>query len=218
MSKEIKDLVDLYFEKLNAHQVNIYAKRNVFKDIENLVSKGVEKTAIERAIIEDPLAYKERFKEKKKTRPSRLAKVREDTNLINGRFHYHPFTQESPGPPVLHQNPDGSFTESYSNEEFYLRIKNRLSLRDILEYLYMRFPYAIRNDTRDMGGIKHVYNNRLIPYVESLNMDISETDLILFTIDEASRITLDKDIKLRVPLLDITSYLEDGLNLYLDKV
>lgn len=217
MSTEIHSLVELYFKRINAKETNIYAKKNVFMDINSLIKEGFSIQDIETAIKRNPIEYKKEIY-KKDTKPIYRGVVKDKVDLLKGRFHFHPYTQESLGPPILYQNEDGTFTESYSKEEFYLKIKEKLTFEDILEYVYKRFPHVNRSRNKDLGALKHVYNKRLIPLVEAVDDEISEVDVMLFTIDAASTIAEDKDIRLRNPLLEISNYLEDGLELYRDKV
>lgn len=209
MNKEIGNLVELYFKKLNATEVNIYTRTKVFKDIETLIKQGYTIKAIETAISNNPSNYE-----------SILKTANQKGNLINlDKFYFHPFIQIAPSAPMVVINDDGTFTESYSNDEFYLQIKTSMTLDDIVEYFYSRFPNISHNKKRDMGAIKHVFETIIIPTIKKQsNEDMNELDLILFSIDTAQALSFDLDDSLIKGILDLGKYVDEALFVYNDKI
>ena len=209
MNKEIADLVSFYFEKTNTRSPNIYYRTQIFKDFERLVQSGFTISSIRNAISIDPYNYEQVLK-----------KSNNKDNLINlNKFYYHPFLQIVPSPPTITINNDGTFTESYSNDKFFLQLKTSITFQDILKYFYKKFYEVRPNEKRDLGAIKHIYEKNIAPAIE-LSGDNSKSalDLLLFTIDTARTYTYDDDQKLSNGVLGLTHYIDHALTVYEEKM
>jgi hypothetical protein len=100
-------------------------------------------------------------------------KVDPDNLLEYGRFYYHPALQIAPPPPTVSVNVDGTFSASYEEDTFYLEIKEKYTVDDLVDRFYKRAGITKqRNRTADKGAFKHLLKS-------------NELDVILYAIDEA---------------------------------
>jgi hypothetical protein len=87
---------------------------------------------------------------------------------------------------------------SYENEKFFLEVKSRFTVEDVIEHFYSVMD--IQTDTyrrRDKGAFEHLLRNY-------------DIDLVMFTISEAA--FMSEDLNRRKPRqpFDIEEYIEDG--------
>jgi hypothetical protein len=124
-----------------------------------------------------------------------IVKQDPDNLIESGRFYYHPALQVAPPPPVIEILPDGTFKSSYEEEtEFYLEIKDRFTLDDLVDYFYRKADIQKqRNRNADKGAFKHMLK------------DI-DLDLLLYAVEEA---VTDYDDMPKVAF-DVQPYLEDA--------
>lgn len=122
-----------------------------------------------------------------------------DNLLEPGRFYYHPLLQIAPPPPTLTQLPDGSFKASYEDEEFFLEIREKFTLDDLVDYFnqVMDRKNASFTRERDKGAFRHLLKRY-------------DLDTILYTIDEARALAEDLNKSIPKNPLDIEDYIEDG--------
>lgn len=125
-----------------------------------------------------------------------------DNLLEPWRFYYHPILQVTPPPPTLEILPDGTFKASYEEEPFYLEIRERFTLDDLVDYFnqVMERQNASFTRERDKGAFRHLLKHY-------------DLDLILFTIDGAR--FLAEDIGKPIPKnpLDIEAYIDEGVSI-----
>ena len=93
----------------------------------------------------------------------------------------------------IHSKP-GSYnpeTGKVEKQPYYLEMKRRYTMNDLLEYYYTKLmvPIQFRNEKRDIGAFKHIINDYKFN-------DINTVDFILFIIDYV----VSKEIKLNNPL------------------
>lgn len=118
--------------------------------------------------------------------------------LLRGQFYYHPQLQIAPPPPVVKLLPDGTFAASYEEDpEFYLEIKEKYTVENLLDYFYQRTGINPKNRKRDRGSIEYL-------------LRIADLDLILYSIDEASVMYMDTNGKPPTNPLDIQDYFDAG--------
>lgn len=209
MNKEIADLVSFYFERINTNSPNIYYRTQIFKDIERLINSGFTTSSIRNAISVDPYNYEQVLK----------ASSNKDNLIDLNKFYYHPFLQIVPSPPTITINDDGTFTESYSNDKFFLQLKTSITFEEILNYFYKRFHEVRPNIKRDLGAIKHIYEKNIVPAVESSgDQSKNALDLLLFAIDTARVYTYDEDEKLSNGILGLGNYIDHALDVYEEKM
>ena len=93
----------------------------------------------------------------------------------------------------IHSKP-GSYnpeTGKVEKQPYYLEMKRRYTMNDLLEYYYTKLmvPIQFKNEKRDIGAFKHIINDYKFN-------DINTVDFILFIIDYV----VSKEIKLNNPL------------------
>jgi len=209
------DLVDLHFS-LNRTAISKEYRKMVRRKIESFLKNGVTHRALSDLIMK----YPNDFKKVMLSIESKDMNNR-DNILSKGAFYYHPALQVVPPPPVITVNPDGTFLKE--QEEFFLKIKSCFTLKDALDYFYLRFPIIDRNERRDLGAIKYLYEKVIIPVInktkkkEAENTEKQPIDLLLFTIDSAFFFCLNEDEELD-KLLDLAHHVKNGLLIYQDKI
>lgn len=126
-------------------------------------------------------------------------KIDKDNLLEQGRFYYHPRLQKTPPAPTVELLPDGTFKSSYDDEGFYLEIKERFTVDDIIDYFY-----------ETMGISKDIYRKRDKGAFQYLlkNYDL---DLVMFTIMESAVSANDRNKEQPRHPFDIEEYVEDGM-------
>lgn len=161
-----KDVVWKSFEKLlasgvTADEMNAWMNRY----------KSTHPTPTDAYTIEDIINY---LKVDVQKRKPIVRKHNPDNLLEAGRFYYHPALQIAPPPPVINVNPDGTFTASYEEEEFYLEIKEEFTLEDLVKHFHKLIPTTRKrkNIEADKGAFKFL--------LKSYDLDV-----ILYCIDEA---------------------------------
>lgn len=120
-----------------------------------------------------------------------------DNLLERGKFYYHPALQVVPPPPVIRQLDDGSFEASYENEDFFLEMKERFTLDELVEYFYNRIGIDGGFRDRDKGAFRHV-------------LKTYDIDVVLYTIDESNALAQDLNKPKPQSPFDIRDYLEEG--------
>lgn len=126
--------------------------------------------------------------------------IKEDpTNLlVRGKFYYHPQLQIVPPPPVVKILNDGTFIASYEEDPtFYLEMKEKYTLDDLLDYFYERTGIQSKNRKRDKGSMEYI-------------LRLNELDIVLYSIDESSVMYMDKNCRPPRNPLDLQDYFEDG--------
>lgn len=123
--------------------------------------------------------------------------------LIPGKFYYHPRLQLTPPAPKLKIEDDGTITPSYEEEEFYLEIVDKLTIENLITYYYNKMGKSVDKKylSRDIGAMEHM-------------LKFWDVDFILYLIDEAFAISMDKGEPLPNSLLDIQKYDEAALAVY----
>ena len=124
---------------------------------------------------------------------------RDPNNLLKpGEFYYHPALQVAPPPPVLYQLDDGTFVSSYDNEEFFLEIKEKFTVEDLVQYFYNIMGLDGEGfRERDMGAFKHILRSY-------------DLDTVLYTIDEARFLSEDLSKPIPKSPFDIRDYIDEG--------
>lgn len=120
-------------------------------------------------------------------------------NLIEqGKFYYHPALQVAPPPPTVIQLEDGTFESSYESEEFFLEIKERFTLDDLVNYFYNIMDVKDSGmKERHLGAFKHILKS-------------TDIDTLLYTIDEAKAMAEDLNKPRPKNPFDITDYIDYG--------
>jgi len=127
-----------------------------------------------------------------------------DNLMQPGVFYYHPALQVAPPPPTIIQLPDGSFQSSYEQEEFYLEMKDRFTLDDLVDYFYRKMEITHEFRERDKGAFRHLLKS-------------FDLDTILYTIDEARLVAEDLGKLLPKSPFDLRDYLEYGIAILEDR-
>lgn len=128
-----------------------------------------------------------------------------DNLLVRGRFYYHPQLQIAPPPPVVQILPDGTFRASYEEDPtFYLEMKEKYTLDDLLDYFYNRVGIKKQNRKRDRGALEYILKQY-------------ELDVVLYSIDESAVMYLDTNSSPPKNPLDIEDYVENGEALLEDR-
>lgn len=202
-------LTALYFKITGADNISFHWRKEICTKIEKLLSQGISEDEIAEAIKKNPSNFISIIEEER----------RKDNLLSPNTFYYHPFLQIVPPPPTIQINKDGTFTESYSNEEFYLRIKEYFTIKNAIDYFFSKFTELPKRPKRDLGAMKFVYERHMIPTIEYYGSgDMNPVDLLLFTIDAARAYTYDLDIKLTNGILGLGDYVDDGLAIYQERI
>jgi hypothetical protein len=181
--------------------------------IEDLLARGISEETIAECIERDAYSLDKLA--------SNHARPKSSKNLIQpNQFYYHPALQVAPPPPVIKINDDGTFTESYSEEEFFLKIKECFTLQDAIEYLYSKS--IISSIDKKEAPMKYVYENKIMPVANQwASAGLNALDLLLFTIDAAHNI-LAQDTSLQMKLengiFGLIDYIDHGLEIYKEKV
>jgi hypothetical protein len=121
-------------------------------------------------------------------------------NLIeSGKFYYHPALQVAPPPPTVVQLDDGTFESSYETEEFFLEVKEKFTLDDLVNYFYniMEIKDSGMKE-RHVGAFRHILKS-------------NDIDVILYTIDEARAMAEDLNRPRPKNPFDITDYIDYGI-------
>lgn len=124
-----------------------------------------------------------------------------DNILERGKFYYHPRLQQSPPPPTIELMEDGTFKRSYDEEKFFLEVKEKFTIDDLIDYFYETMDIQVETyRRRDKGAFEHLLRNY-------------DIDILMFTIGEAS--FMSEDLNKRKPRhpFDIEEYVEDGISL-----
>lgn len=117
-----------------------------------------------------------------------------DNLLVRGNFYYHPQLQVTPPPPVIKMLPNGAFEASYEKDPtFYLEMKERYTIDDLLDYFYQRTGVESKNRKRHKGGMEYI-------------LRMEDIDLVLYSIDEAAVTYMDINAKPPSNPLDIQDY------------
>ena len=120
-----------------------------------------------------------------------------DNLLERGTFYYHPALQVVPPPPVIRQLDDGSFESSYDTEPFFLEMKEKFTLDDLVNYFYNVIGIDDGFRDRDKGAFRHI--------LKTYNLDV-----VLYTIDESNALSQDLNRPRPQSPFDIRDYLEEG--------
>lgn len=120
-----------------------------------------------------------------------------DNLLDRAKFYYHPALQVAPPPPVVKQLDNGEFISSYDDEPFFLEMKEKFTLDDLVTYFYNVMGMDDGFRERDKGAFKFILKNY-------------ELDVVLYTIDEANALAYDLNKPQPQSPFDIRDYLEDG--------
>lgn len=196
---QVKALTDFYFQTIGANpDILEYQKKQ--NQIDILIKDNINTETIKEAILQSPYDMRTYIK----SQPVNIMK--------KGVFYYHPALQIAPLAPIVQLNADGTFTDIV--EDFYLKMKPRYSMEDILEYFYSRFPTVNKVYKRDLGSIQYLYKSAMDWVVN--DEGLNPLDLLLFTIDTACVLIYDEDTEL-ASAINLSEYLRDGLNIYRDK-
>jgi hypothetical protein len=217
MAKEAAALAKLYFEKIGEEKPSNNWKKTMVQKMEYLLDEyGATESLIQECIEENANGFEALVKKKHQGGSPKPGK-----NLLKpGQFYYHPMLQEAPPAPTITINSDGSFTESYASDEFYLKMKEYFDIGQAIEYLADKIK--LRKYERNEGQMRYVYENKIIPVAEELeSAGINPVDLLLFTIDAAYNILTNdtsKELKLNSGIFGLSDYIDDGLEIYKDKI
>jgi hypothetical protein len=125
--------------------------------------------------------------------------------LLRGKFYYHPQLQITPPPPMIELLSDGTFRSSYELDPcFYLEIKHKYTLDNLVDYFYNRVGINKQIRKRDRGGFEYL-------------LKFYELDVILYSIDEASVMYIDTNSNPPRTPLDIEEYMGNGEALLEDR-
>lgn len=224
MKEQVEVLCNYFYEVTNRENPGKMLRKRITDVITKLLEEGTSAELIREAIINRPGKIPEYVKEHtvkqvkpepvKESKPEPIVNIHPGI-LKRGEFYYHPQLQLIPPPPVITQNPDGTYTKK--QQEFFLRIKSSYTLEDAVEYFYKRFPYMDRNQKRDVAAMDYLLTKVATPAVNNSGVeDMQAIDLLLFSIDAAWALASDKDEKL-TKLLHVTDYMDEGLLIYYDK-
>lgn len=208
--EEASVLGELYFSSIHNNTAGIEWKRKIFNEIKGLIKEGVPVPLIEQSIKTNATNYKSII----------FKRLSKDNLILEDVFYFHPHLQVAPPAPVIYQNPDGTFSESYSNEEFHLRNKVYFTMNNALDYFYCRFQKYHKNEKKDLGAIKHVFSrfiSRADLESKLYRMTIDPLDVLLFTIDGARALSEDKDREI-YNILELERYIEEGLYILREKI
>lgn len=135
-----------------------------------------------------------------KINAKKVVRESDPDNLIEeGKFYYHPALQVAPPPPVVVQLDDGTFESSYDTEEFFLEIKEKFTVDDLIKYFYNIMDiHDSGMKERHSGAFKHI-------------MKSNDIDVILYSIDEARVIAEDLGKPRPKNPFDVTDYIEYGI-------
>lgn len=121
-------------------------KRRILDEISSLLAGGHKPYAIEE-IFSRPHPKKEEVYSVKELfdlfgETCHYGQVRQDPDnlLTPGRFYYHPFLQECPGPPLIRTNEEGEM--EFVEQPFFLEMKESLTVHDLHEYLRQFFGWG----------------------------------------------------------------------------
>lgn len=219
MEDQLQHLLSIYWETTKISNPGVGYSRMISDIIRRGLGEGILPKDMEK-IIRTNSSNASNLKEavqarleyiwaNKPIRPLHRGLLKEDT------FYYHPLLQEAPPAPVITINDDGTFSEE--NQNFFLKIKDRFTVEEALEYLYKRFPEIDRNEKRDLAAIRYLYDKAIVPAITTCGDDtLNPVDLLLFSMDYASFYLHDTD-NILLNALDIQRYIRDGLLLYQDK-
>ena len=128
--------------------------------------------------------------------------VKEDTDnlMMVGKFYYHQALQNVPPAPVVKVNDDGTFESSYETDSFFLEIKQRYTLDDLVQYFVAKMSLTLRNDN-EKERMKGAFRKMLESY---------SLDLLLFTIDEAKILCEDYGKRLPNTPFRLSDFIQDG--------
>lgn len=150
--------------------------------------------------IEDILKYY-KINPKKKV-------VKRDPNDImeEGKFYYHPELQIVPPPPVIRQLDNGDFVSSYDEEDFYLEMKDKYTLENLVDYFHKRMEIKGEGfKDRDIGAFKHILKSY-------------DLDTVLYTIDQARFVAEDLSKPIPKTPFDIRDYFDEGTGMLEDRM
>lgn len=99
----------------------------------------------------------------------------EDSLLKQDVFYYHTSLQIIPPPPRW--NPE---TLQFSSEDFYLEMKIKYKIDDLLNYYYKTLKIQSMDYNKDKGAMQYLLNKYKIEGMENV-------DIVLLLIDEAYR-------------------------------
>jgi hypothetical protein len=122
--------------------------------------------------------------------------------LEQGKFYYHPELQVAPPPPTVVQLYDGTFESSYDNDEFFLEIREKYKLENLVEYFYNIMEITDSGmKERHKGAFKHILKS-------------NDIDVILYTIDESRAMAEDVDKPRPKNPFDIIDYIDYGMEVF----
>lgn len=182
-------------------------KESVSKSVDQILAGGMKPQELDRLMTEyitthptpqETYNVDDILKYMKVTAKKVEVKVDPDNLLMRGQFYCHPQLQIAPPPPVIEILPDGTFKASYEEDpEFYLEIKDKYTIDDLLDYFYSRTGIKPKSRKRDRGGIEYL-------------LRIADLDLILYSIDEASVMYIDTNGQPPRNPLDVQDYFDAG--------
>ena len=207
MANQIEQLVSYFFQVVGKKNPGATYSNMVTTWIRDLLREGITQENIEYGMKINPRDFR--------TTARKIQKNSVGNLLRPGRFYYHPYLQVAPPPPLVSINDDGTFCKK--DQCFFLKIKDRFTIENTLEYFYLRFPYIDRSLRRDIGAVEYLYNKAAIPTIDNHHdKDLNAIDLLMFTIDTSLALCHDEDRKLK-KILELSNYMDDGLMVYLDK-
>ena len=190
--------------------VSVQYKERTLRDVEELLAGGVPYMSIHNAIEkfsdfpkkEETYNVSEVLNKLGISYEKKAVEIDKDNLLIPHKFYFHQHLQLSPPPPMVVQLPDGSFETSYDSEPFYLEIKPRFTIDDLLSYFYHRMGINESHTTnRDKGALSHLLKS-------------FDVDFILHLIDEAYAQALDRGLELPKEPFSMQDYIEQARGLY----
>lgn len=142
------------------------------------------------------------------------------TEIQNGNLivpmisYYHPELQSVPPMVSKFIDEDGNIVKP-KQMPFHITLKPLYTLDQALQYFYKLNPNVIKsNPAREMGALKFIYKE-MQEYCQD-NKKINALDLLLFTIDIATSLSMSRE-QLK-DVLGINNYKNEGLSLYESKI
>jgi hypothetical protein len=127
-------------------------------------------------------------------------------SILQDRFYYHPYLQVSSSAPVIKQNADGEFEEYYT-EPFFLRNIRIFTIKNLIDYFY------VKNGTHSFSATRDKSTAELF-----LRACESDLDLALFTIDVGISLNKDQKKEPAPTMIHLTDYIPEGRKMLFDRV
>lgn len=131
-------------------------------------------------------------------------------------FYFHPKLQRIPPPPIKRTDENGNIVKE-KDSPFSLKIRNRVTFEDIVGWFYELNEKIVPNPKRDIAALNLIYKRDCFGKIErEKDPKMNALDLLLFTIEAATDLSKEKCMPMTTAI-EISNYIEDGLELYRSK-